>query len=72
VIRPVNDPTAEPWDVSMQRVSKCNQSLSSSSPWIGHGRRSNRRRRQVLKPRETQSDTGENSDSQPTFQTRCG
>ena len=72
VIRPVNDPTAEPWNVSIQRVSKCNQSLSSSSPWFGHGRGSNRRRRQVLKPREPQSDAGEKSDSEQTFQTKRG
>jgi len=35
VIRPVNYPTAEPWNVSIQRVFKCNQLLSSSSPWFG-------------------------------------
>jgi len=72
VIRPVNDPTAEPWNVSIQRVSKCNQSLSSSSPWFGHGKRRNRRRRLILRPRELQSDDGEITESQQTSQTRCG
>jgi len=46
VIRPVNDPTAEPWNVSIQRVSKCSSAMSSSSPWFGHSGRNIRYTRQ--------------------------
>ena len=68
VIRPVNDPTAERWNVSIQRVSNCNPSLSSSSPWFGHGKKRNRRRRhQIVRPREPQSDDGEITESYQTL-----
>jgi len=33
----VNDPTAESWNVSIQRVSRCNEALLAASPWYGHG-----------------------------------
>ena len=41
-IRPVNDPNGEVLDVSIQRVSKCSEMLSSAVPWMGH---TNKRRR---------------------------
>ena len=47
LIRPINDPNGEVLDVSIQRVSKCREQLSSSTPWMGHGRR--QRRRQIKK-----------------------
>ena len=47
LIRPMNDPNGEILDVSIQRVSKCKEQLSTSTPWMGHGR--GRRRRQIKK-----------------------
>ena len=44
-IRPVNDPNGEVLDVSIQRVSKCSEMLSSSVPWMGHTNKQRRRRR---------------------------
>ena len=47
VIRPIHDPQAESWNVSLQRISKCSGELSSSTPWLGHCR--NRKRRTIKK-----------------------
>ena len=47
-IRPINDPNGEVLDVSIQRVSKCSEMLSSAIPWMGHTNRQ-RRRRQIKK-----------------------
>ena len=38
VIRPVHDPLAEPWNVSLQRLSKCSSELAAGTPWFGHGK----------------------------------
>ena len=71
VIRPVNDPTAEPWNVSIQRVSRCSEALSAASPWYGHGGK-NRKRRQIRKPGRPQTESTEQVDSQPVKTTTCG
>ena len=78
LIRPVNDPNGEVLDVSIQRVSKCREQLSSSTPWMGHGRR--RRRCQIKKTstaqpvKETSSVTrGDNTATNiPETRTRSG
>jgi len=64
VIRPVDDPTDEP-----QKVSKCSQALSSSSPWFGHSGR-NRKRLQIHKPKESEDE--EMTESQQITTTTCG
>ena len=75
VIIPVNDPTAEPWNVSIQRVSKCSSAMSSSSPWFGHSGK-NRKRRQIHKTRERQARSKDKetvkTDSQQLVKTRRG
>lgn len=43
-IHPLSDPTDQ-ITVSLQRVSKCDNSLSSVTPWMGHG--NSRKRRQI-------------------------
>ena len=35
VIR-LHDPLAEPWNVSLQRLSKCSSKLAAKTPWFGH------------------------------------
>ena len=45
-IHPLNDPTDQ-ITVSLQRVSKCDDSLSSARPWMGHGK--SRKRRMINK-----------------------
>ena len=52
LIRPINDPNGEVLDVSIQRVSKCKEQLSTSTPWMGHG--PGRGRRQIKKISVTQ------------------
>ena len=42
-IHPLSDPTDQ-ITVSLQRVSKCDDSLSSARPWMGHGKSRKRRR----------------------------
>ena len=45
----MNDPTAEPLIVSLQRLSLCNGSFShDTQPWRGHYKP--RRRRQIRRP----------------------
>ena len=44
VIRPVHDPLAEPWNVSLQRLSKCSVELAAGTPWFGHGKSRKRRK----------------------------
>ena len=57
-IRPINDPTGEVLDMSIQRVSKCSKELSLATPWMGHG---SRWRRQQIKRFFTKSVEGSNS-----------
>ena len=47
VIRPVHDSLAEPWNVSLQRLSKCSSELAAGTPWFGHGKC--RKRRKITK-----------------------
>ena len=48
-IQMMNDPSAEPIHVSLQRLSLCNGAFSSDTqPWRGHCK--NRRRRQIRRP----------------------
>lgn len=53
-MRPVNDPLAEPWNVLIQRLSKCNSELASVTLWLGHGQN---RRRRVVKRRKPHSES---------------
>ena len=75
VIRPVSDPLAEPWNVSIQRVSKCSEELLSSTPWFGYSGK-NRKRRQIRRPTKTEASSGELRDNpsqpQPAKTTRRG
>ena len=48
LIRPMNDSNGEILDVSIQRISKCKEQLSTSTPWMGNGR--GWHRRQIKKP----------------------
>ena len=57
-IRPINDPTGEVLDVSIQRVSKCSEELSLATPWMGHG---SRWCRQQIKKSGTKSVEGSSS-----------
>ena len=50
VIRTVHDPVAEPWNVSLQRLSKCSSELAAGTPWFGHGK--SRKRRKIKKKME--------------------
>ena len=64
VIRPVHDPLAEPWNVSLQRLSKCSVELAAGTPWFGHGK--SRKRRKIKKKTESSGD----NDQQVTQQTK--
>jgi len=44
IIQKVNDPNSENLNVSLQRLSKCDEHLSEELPWMGH---STTRRRQI-------------------------
>ena len=63
VIQPIHKPQTEPWNVSLQRVSKCSENLASSTPWLGYGW-CTRKRRAIKKI--VQSNRGEISASQGT------
>lgn len=58
-IHPLNDPTDQ-ITVSLQRVSKCDNSLSDAKPWMGHGK--SRKRRKIKK---TQSASHNREDNSP-------
>ena len=64
VIRPVHDPLAEPWNVSLQRLSKCSVELAAGIPWFGHGK--SRKRRKIKRKTESSGD----NDQQVTQQTK--
>ena len=64
VIRPVHDPLAEPWNVSLQRLSKCSVELAAGTPWFGHGK--SRKRRKIKRKTESSGD----NDQQVTQQTK--
>ena len=36
IIRVKRDNQSEPWNVSLQRLSKCNESLADHEPWLGN------------------------------------
>ena len=51
VIRPVHDPLAEPWNVSLQRLSKCSSELTAGTPSFGHGKcRKRRKTKKKMEP----------------------
>ena len=62
-IHPLNDPTDQ-ITVSLQRVSKCDNSLSGARPWMGHSK--SRKRRKIKK---TQS-ASYNQEDNPPLQTQ--
>ena len=59
-IRPVNDPNGEILDVSIQRVSKCSEMLSSAVPWMGHTNR--QRRHHQIKKKSSRTNSVESAD----------
>ena len=72
-----NDSSAEPWNISCQRLSKCYPGMEQVTPWIGHANKLQRRRRiKRLKSSEVKGLGQNQSDSteQPsgTVRTRCG
>jgi len=45
VIKLVNDESAEPWNVSRQRLSKCHPEMEGTQPWVGHSNKLHRQRK---------------------------
>ena len=76
VIRLANDDSAEPWNVSRQRLSKCHPGMEQVKPWIGHANKLRRRRRirrpNVLKERTSGATSGTATQMPETTTTRSG
>ena len=65
-IHPLNDPEDQ-ITVSLQRVSKCDNSLANVMPWMGHSK--SRRRRQI-KRTPVNADQRQGNDDSPPPQTQ--
>ena len=76
VIRLANDDSAEPWNVSRQRLSKCHPGMEQVKPWIGRANKLRRRRRirrpNVLKERTSGATSGTATQMPETTTTRSG
>lgn len=59
VIKLVGDASAEPWNVSRQRLSKCHHGMDQAQPWVGHTNKL-RRRRKIRRPKAATKKTSRN------------
>ena len=76
MIQLVNDSSAEPWNVSRQRLSKCKPEMEQSKPWIGHSNKL-RKRRKLKHQRKVEQDDApslqeSHNDDLPVTTTRSG
>ena len=57
VIRVKGDEKGEPWNVSRQQLSNCNESLADQEPWLGGSGKL--RKRRIVKKRQTVEESAE-------------